>query len=90
MIEEQTKALAASADAAEATAELIRFAREGDGLGGMAFYVEVAVHLAAALQAALEIELPRLTDSEFEDPTAEREAAQQLLGALGTFMAVWA
>lgn len=90
MTEEQAIALAAASETAEATAALIRFAREGEHLTGWAFDVEVAAHLADALSTTLRIELPRMASRDMEADQPTRETAEQLLATLGKFLEVWA
>lgn len=90
MTEEQTNALAAAADTAEATAALIRFAREGEFLPGTAFDVEVVTHLADALRTVLAIELARRTEDVVEGQVAEWDSAFALNAELGKFLELWA
>lgn len=75
----QSLALAAAHQAAEATADLLRFAREGDGLH-QPFEVDVREKLADALVLAMEIE---------GDETSEDERGQ-LYSALKRFLEGWA
>ena len=56
-------ALAATHQATEAAAELLRFAREGDGLEGP-FEIEVVEKFADALRMAIQIEGRAATDDE--------------------------
>lgn len=72
-------AIAAAHQAAEATTELLRFAREGEGLQG-AFEVEAVEKLADALKLALEVE---------GNETAEDERGQ-VYSALVRFLEGWA
>lgn len=91
MTDEQAAAMDAAADAAEVTAELIRFAREGEFLTGFPFDNDAPVHAAAALQTVLEIELPRMSEDAQQGATwtRERETAEQLLTAIAKFREVW-
>lgn len=90
MTEEQTAALAAASQAAEASAALIRFACAGEYLIGWAFDLEVAAYLADALSTTLRIELPRMASRDMEANQPTRETAEQLLATLGKFLEVWA
>ena len=56
MTEQERTALAAASQATEASAELIRFAREGASWPGPFGEVEVIEKLADALKLALEVE----------------------------------
>lgn len=83
-------AIAAAEAAATATAELLRFAREGEDSELFAFAEETTALLASALQAALRIEHPRACNlaADHVDQTSP-EAINQLLGALTRFLEVF-
>jgi hypothetical protein len=87
---EKRIALAAAEAAASATAELLRFAREGEECPSFAFAEETTALLASALQAALRIEHPRACTlaAEHGDQTSP-EAINQMLGALTRFLEVF-
>lgn len=73
-------ALAAAHQAAEATAELLRFAREGEGLHSP-FEIEVVEKLADALKLALDVaHFPGLLIDDEEE---------RLKSALGAFLEGW-
>lgn len=83
-------AIAAAEAAAAATAELLRFAREGEESTSFAFAEETTALLASALQAALRIEYPRACNLAAEhDDQASPEAINQMLGALTRFLEVF-
>lgn len=93
---EETSAAIAAAEAAScATAELLRFAREGQQGPFFAFSEETTGLLASALQAALMIEYPRacaLTDDfNHGDPADAQgpEAIRHLQAAITDFLEVF-
>lgn len=73
--EKQSLAIAAAHQATEAAAELLRFAREGEGLPGP-FETEVVEKLADALRMTIQIEGRAATDDELARVDA---ALEQLL-----------
>lgn len=77
-------ALAAAGQAAEAAAELVRFAREGDWLHGP-FHpdVEVVEKLLDAAKLAIEVQ----DGAGVEDPDGDRN---QVLGAIEKYLSGWA
>ncbi|RWO23323.1 hypothetical protein [Mesorhizobium sp.] len=80
-------AIAAASQAAEACAELLRFAREGDGVMTGPFTTEVVEQLLDAAKMAMEVEgWP--TGSGYEPET--REERTQIYGALVKFLEGWA
>lgn len=87
---ESRVALAAAEAAASATAELLRFAREGEQSDSFAFAEETTALLASALQASLRLEYPRACKlaAEHGDQTSP-EAINQMLGALTRFLEVF-
>jgi hypothetical protein len=88
--EETTAAIAGAAEAAEATAELLRFAREGDHSDSFAFDAEVVVLLAGALRKAIAIELPRAPKLLEISPYDTAEALRQVDAAIARFLEDWA
>lgn len=87
---ERRAAIAGAEAAAIATAELLRFAREGEESSCFAFAEETTALLASALQAALRLEYPRACAlaAEHQDQTSP-EAINQLLGAVTRFLEVF-
>ncbi|ABD25074.1 hypothetical protein Saro_0627 [Novosphingobium aromaticivorans DSM 12444] len=88
--QEARVAIAAAEAAANAAAELLRFAREGEDSSCFAFAEETVALLASAMQAALRLEYPRacILAAEHEDQTSP-EAINQMLGALTRFLEVF-
>lgn len=87
---ERSIAIAAAEAGAAATAELLRFAREGEQSDSFAFTEETTAILASALQAALRIEYPRACKLAAEHgDQASPEAITQMLGALTRFLEVF-
>lgn len=83
--QQQIAALAAASQATEATAELIRFAREGTSFPGPFGDVEVIEKLADALKLAIE--------AESVDPNAEAAASEdraELHAAVARYLEGWA
>lgn len=78
-------ALAAAAQASEATAELVRFAREGDNIPPPFGETEVVMQLADALKLAIDVEHHHDPDSLIAD-----EERNQLYGALTKYIEGWA
>jgi hypothetical protein len=78
-------ALAAASAAAEATAELIRYAREGAYHSSIPFNDDVVHKLADSLKLALEIDTP---SAMLDD--GERAAWANLQTAVATFVEGWA
>jgi hypothetical protein len=90
-VEEQGKALAASELLANALAEVLRFAREGEMSPAFAFADDTISFLAEALAIAAELEAPRLTNPErqFEADADGAEQLGQLIGACRRFIEGW-
>lgn len=89
--DERGRALAAASAAAVATAELLRFTREGEHSPSFAFEEETLAHLADALRMAGQIEARRLDANAEEFGAAPQygEALGQLQGAVERFLEAW-
>jgi hypothetical protein len=81
---ETEAAIIAAAQATEATAELLRFAREGGVSDASAFDTEVTAKLAEALKLAIDIE----GEAAFLDDE-EGALRNQLANALSRFIEGW-
>jgi hypothetical protein len=89
---ETEAALAAAANATEATAELIRFAREGAWRDDNPFEDEVCGKLADALKLAFEIEREPIFNpvTQPEDFAAEKALRDNLITSLTAYLEGWA
>ncbi|WP_066483623.1 MULTISPECIES: hypothetical protein [unclassified Sphingomonas] len=82
-------ALAAASSAANALAELLRFAREGEPpVANGAFEPDTIEQLADALKLAIDVELPAVLANGIDQEGAEMLA--QLSAALARFLEGWA
>lgn len=86
---EAQDALAAASATTEATAELIRFAREGALSTSFAFEIDTIEKLADALHTAIRIERPRIISASDPDPQGV-ELLDDLSHALMLFLESWA
>jgi hypothetical protein len=90
LLTEDEAALEAAVQSSRATAELLRFAREGEYSTSFAFDTEVTASLAAALLLAVGLETPRLPAliKQFGSH-GEPELVADLTNALRRFLAGW-
>lgn len=91
MTEQQPLAIAAAAQASEATTELLRYAREGAHSDCFAFADEVMTKLADALKLAIAIERPHLpiAAGKFGQDEEAMGALTDLHAALERFLEHW-
>lgn len=86
------QAVAAAQSAATATAELLRYAREGACATSFNLEPDTLEQLADALRLAIEIEFPaaQLRAAGFDGDVEGKQLMNQLHGALERFLEGWA